>query len=60
MSETARILLIDDEPGSRDGLGLLLRREGYAVEAVESGEIAMSLLSERPSPEGDGFKRLAD
>ena len=48
MSETARILLIDDEPGSRDGLGLLLRREGYAVDAVESGEIAMSLLNEHP------------
>ncbi len=48
MSETARILLIDDEPGSRDGLGLLLRREGYAVEAVESGEIAMSLLNKHP------------
>lgn len=48
MSEAARILLIDDEPGSRDGLGLLLRREGYDVEAVDSGEIALSLLNEHP------------
>ncbi|MCM2263692.1 MAG: sigma-54 dependent transcriptional regulator [Desulfuromonadales bacterium] len=48
MSEAARILLIDDEPGSRDGLGLLLRREGYDVETVDSGEIALSLLNEHP------------
>lgn len=48
MSEAARILLIDDEPGSRDGLGLLLRREGYAVEAVDSGESGLSLLNEHP------------
>jgi DNA-binding NtrC family response regulator len=45
MSESARILLIDDEPGSRDGLGLLLRREGYGVEAVDSGEAALDLLT---------------
>ncbi|TLM64776.1 MAG: sigma-54-dependent Fis family transcriptional regulator [Deltaproteobacteria bacterium] len=44
MSDAARILLIDDEPGSRDGLGLLLRREGYEVDAVDSGEAALSRL----------------
>src|SRR5512139_497657 len=48
MSEPARILLIDDEPGSRDGLGLLLRREGYQVEAVASGESGLSLLATQP------------
>jgi DNA-binding NtrC family response regulator len=47
VSAPARILLIDDEPGSREGLGLLLRREGYLVEAVASGEAALSLLSEQ-------------
>ena len=45
MAEADRILLIDDEPGSREGLGLLLRREGYAVSAVDSGEAAFDLLS---------------
>jgi DNA-binding NtrC family response regulator len=48
VSETARILLIDDEPGSREGLGLLLRREGYAVEAVDSGETGLALLIKQP------------
>ena len=48
MQEAARILLIDDEPGSREGLGLLLRRAGYHVEAAESGEAALDLLTERP------------
>jgi DNA-binding NtrC family response regulator len=44
MSEAARILLIDDEPGSREGLKLLLQREGYIIDAVESGELALELL----------------
>jgi len=48
VSATASILLIDDEPGSRDGLGLLLRREGYEIEAVDSGEAALTLLAKRP------------
>ena len=48
MTETAPILLIDDETGSREGLGLLLRREGYAVEAVDSGEKALALLVKQP------------
>jgi DNA-binding NtrC family response regulator len=48
MSESARILLIDDEPGSREGLGLLLRREDYAVDAVDSGEKALALLIKQP------------
>jgi DNA-binding NtrC family response regulator len=45
MDNTARILFIDDEPGSREGLTLLLEREGYQVEAVAAGEEALSLLS---------------
>ncbi len=48
MAETNRILLIDDEPGSREGLALLLRRSGYAVEAVDSGEAAFTLLAKHP------------
>jgi DNA-binding NtrC family response regulator len=41
----AHILFIDDEPGSREGLSLLLQREGYQVDAVEDGEEALQLLS---------------
>jgi len=44
MSTTPHILLIDDEPGSREGLKLLLTREGYQVTAVESGEKALTLF----------------
>jgi DNA-binding NtrC family response regulator len=47
MSDAGSILLIDDEPGSREGLGLLLRREGYGVTAVDSGEAALSVLAGR-------------
>jgi len=32
------ILIVDDEPGVRSALGGVLRDEGYAVEAVASGE----------------------
>ena len=47
MSKNARILFIDDEPGSREGLTFLLEREGYQVEAVDAGEEAISLLSRK-------------
>jgi len=35
---TPTILIVDDEPGVRSALGGVLRDEGYAVEAVGSGE----------------------
>lgn len=47
MNDVARILFIDDEPGSREGLTLLFEREGYQVEAVAAGEEAISLLSRK-------------
>lgn len=47
MADSARILFIDDEPGSREGLSLLLEREGYQVDAVASGEDALKLLSRK-------------
>jgi DNA-binding NtrC family response regulator len=48
MSEPAQILLIEDEPGSREGLALLLRREGYAVTTADSGEAGYAQLTSRP------------
>ncbi len=45
MDTIARILFIDDEPGSREGLTLLLKRQNYHVDAVAAGEDALSLLS---------------
>ncbi|MGE0359726.1 MAG: sigma-54-dependent transcriptional regulator [Vicinamibacterales bacterium] len=35
------ILIVDDEPGVRAALGGVLRDEGYAVDAVESGETCL-------------------
>ncbi|PLX89550.1 MAG: DNA-binding response regulator [Desulfuromonas sp.] len=45
MNQPAHILLVDDEPGSRNGLSLLLQREGYRVAALDSGEAALELLN---------------
>ena len=47
MDDAARILFIDDDPGSRESLTLLLEREGYWVDAVTAGEEALGLLSEK-------------
>ena len=48
MNDPARILLIDDDSGSREGLGLLLRREGYAVTTAVSGETGLEMLTAQP------------
>jgi len=48
MSDPAHILLIDDDSGSREGLGLLLRREGYAVTTAVSGEAGLEMLTAQP------------
>ena len=43
-----RVLVVDDEPGVRQTLAAILADEGYAVEAVESGE--EGLLAAQDSP----------
>ena len=45
-----RILMVDDEPGIRQSLGGVLEDEGYAAEAVESGEACLAALP------GGGFE----
>ena len=47
MNDAACILFIDDEPGSRESLTLLLEREGYRVDAVAPGEEALGLLARK-------------
>ncbi len=47
MNDAVRILFIDDEPGSRESLTLLLQREGYRVDAVAAGEEALDLLARK-------------
>jgi two-component system nitrogen regulation response regulator NtrX len=42
------ILIVDDEAGVRASLGAVLRDEGYAVEAVDSGEAALDQAARQP------------
>ena len=50
MAEKERILVVDDEPSIRKYLGTLLEVDGYEVEAVVSGQEAISKIEngERP------------
>jgi DNA-binding NtrC family response regulator len=45
MEHAARILLVDDEPGSRESLSLLLGHEGYLVDTASDGEKAIRLFA---------------
>jgi len=40
-----RVLIVDDEKGMRDFLGIMLRKEGYAVSQAESADKASELIS---------------
>ncbi|MDQ6699047.1 MAG: sigma-54 dependent transcriptional regulator [Acidobacteriota bacterium] len=42
---SARVLIVDDEPGIRQSLRGVLQDEGYAVHTVESGEACLEDLS---------------
>src|SRR5712672_2487312 len=42
------ILIVDDEPGVRSSLSGVLRDEGYAVEAVSSGEACLERVTRGP------------
>jgi two-component system response regulator HydG len=43
-----RILVVDDEPTARNGLGKLLGQEGYVVELAADGVEALASISENP------------
>ena len=47
MTELAkkRILVVDDEENARVGLSKLLEREGYEVESVANGYVALNVLN---------------
>lgn len=44
-----RILIVDDEPGVRSMLEAILKDDGYAVEAVTSGEEGLAAAAARPA-----------
>jgi two-component system response regulator (stage 0 sporulation protein F) len=43
-TQTAMILVVDDEENTREGLSKILAKEGYTVEMAANGKEAMSLL----------------
>jgi len=43
----ARVLIVDDEKVIRDSFSRVLLKEGYAVEAVESGRLALERVAEQ-------------
>src|SRR5258706_6035701 len=48
VSESARILVVDDERSMREMLAILLRREGHQVSVAENGRTAVELLNQHP------------
>ena len=49
--EQARILVVEDNPIEREGLGVILSREGYQVALAEDGAAAVDYLTKHPSPD---------
>jgi two-component system response regulator PilR (NtrC family) len=47
-TESARILVVDDERSMREMLAILLKREGHEVSVAENGRTAIDLLNQRP------------
>ena len=47
-TESARILVVDDERSMREMLAILLKREGHQVAVAENGQGAIDLLNQRP------------
>lgn len=43
MDAQARILVVDDEKGIREGCKRILAGEGYAVDVAENGNTALNL-----------------
>jgi CheY-like chemotaxis protein len=50
-TNSKRILVIDDDPMSRELLTLLLEQEGYVVESADCGDSALALLTQQPAPD---------
>ncbi|HLV66421.1 MAG TPA: sigma-54 dependent transcriptional regulator [Polyangiaceae bacterium] len=45
-----KILVVEDEPGLREMLGILFRREGYEVVAVPGVRVALETIRQHPQP----------
>jgi CheY-like chemotaxis protein len=49
-SNAKNILLVEDNAVAREGLAVILRREGHEVALVENGLEALNYLRENPTP----------
>jgi DNA-binding response OmpR family regulator len=67
MRETEKILIIDDDPGIRESLTLIIKKMGYTAVSIDNGFEALSLLSQQNfdlvvldvmMPEMDGWEVL--
>ncbi len=47
-SNTASLLVVDDQSSIRESMLITFRREGYEVEAAESGEQAVGIIEHKP------------
>jgi CheY-like chemotaxis protein len=44
-----KVLVVDNESGSRRNISLLLREQGYEVDEADDGLTALDLLEKKPS-----------
>ena len=47
-SKTAKILIVDDDPGHLASVKMIVRSWGYAVETAEDGDVAVGLVKSEP------------
>ena len=47
MTESTRVLVVDDEENLRLVLRTFLKRQGYVVEVADNGETALELVERR-------------
>jgi two-component system, chemotaxis family, chemotaxis protein CheY len=45
------LLVVEDDTISREGLAVVLRREGYAVALAQNGQEALDYLRDNPAPD---------
>ena len=43
MASPLRVLVVDDDPGMRDGMAMTLKRAGFVTEQAKSGEEALRI-----------------
>ncbi len=69
MTDSCRILIVDDEPRMRDSIQFFIEQKGYSVDTTDSGHDALKILSQNRydlclldicMPEMDGFQLMGE